>query len=158
MSASDSTWTGGGIGFDSYLDSSEGPVYFDYVKITHNERPLTSTELSDAKSRLSNSNQYSIIKQKLESEGYSVDLSNATGTYMKVPHQGFEGDCLEVPVSGDGDIRTMDVNSAGQPQVAATGDVDSDTRFWYYSDEATQDGPDNQMIEWTSTEGSEGGA
>jgi len=33
ITGSDSTWTDGGIGYDAYLESSGGTVYFDYVAI-----------------------------------------------------------------------------------------------------------------------------
>ena len=160
VNAPEGTWTSGGVGYDAYLASSGATAYFDYVKITRYERAHTSQELSDAKSRLQNSNQYSIIKQKLESEGYTVDLSSPSGQYVKVPHHGVEGDVLDVPVNGSNQagMHVFDLNSSGEPQVAAGGVVDSDTKFLYFSDQAMQDGTDNQMIEWTFTEGTAGGA
>lgn len=84
ISASDSTWMDGGIGFDSYLASDGATVYFDYATIYRAPGGGTSyvTEYFDGDSTLSKLKEEYTGTMDAENDPVEV-VSNASGVFRE---------------------------------------------------------------------------
>jgi hypothetical protein len=103
ITGSDSTWTDGGIGYDAYLESSGGTVYFDYVAI--HESVLDDFEDGDLSEYSGDTGRFTVQNSTVLEGSQTLEGTSAPGTVARTGTEtprGYEYEASVMAASGSG--------------------------------------------------------
>jgi len=122
ISASDSEWTEGGIGFDGYLSSGES-IYYEEVALAHQtELVIEETDNEPVDYKIVFSDQ-TVSGRRLESSDQISDNSDGTTTVSGAVNNGMDA-CT---YGKDTHIKSIRVSGRGNIEMAIDGNVDERT-------------------------------